>query len=83
MTTKEQVIQMCKDLRLPSIRKLVMVHFSLAKYTSMLYQAGIDMKEAQEIIGQASIEITNNIYTHVSQKQKIATADKLANFASF
>ena len=23
MTTKEQVIQMCKDLRLPSIRKLV------------------------------------------------------------
>lgn len=49
----------------------------------MLYQAGIDMKEAQEILGQVSIEITNNIYTHVSQKQKIATADKIANFASF
>ncbi|WP_438733267.1 tyrosine-type recombinase/integrase [Enterococcus sp. DIV1314a] len=52
-------------------------------HASMLYQAGLDMKEAQEILGQASIEITNNIYTHVSQKQKIATADKLANFASF
>lgn len=52
-------------------------------HASMLYQAGIDMKEAQEILGHASIEITNNIYTHVSQKQKIATADKLANFASF
>ena len=49
----------------------------------MLYQAGIGMKESQEILGQVSIEITNNIYTHVSQKQKIATADKLANFASF
>ena len=47
------------------------------------YQAGIGMKESQEILGQVSIEITNNIYTHVSQKQKIATADKLANFASF
>lgn len=49
----------------------------------MLYEAGIPMKEAQERLGHTSLEITNSIYTHLSEKQKNGTAEKLASFADF
>lgn len=48
----------------------------------MLYEAGIPMKEAQERLGHATLEMTNSIYTHLSDK-KNATAEKLAQFANF
>ncbi|OTP09601.1 hypothetical protein A5844_002380 [Enterococcus sp. 10A9_DIV0425] len=52
-------------------------------HASMLYEAGIPMKEAQVRLGHASLEMTNSIYTHLSEKQKNATAEKLAKFANF
>lgn len=52
-------------------------------HASMLYEAGVPMKEAQERLGHASLEMTNSIYTHLSDKQKNATAEKLAQFANF
>ncbi|MBO0456014.1 site-specific integrase [Enterococcus hulanensis] len=52
-------------------------------HASMLYEAGLPMKEAQVRLGHASLEITNNIYTHLSEKQKNETAEKLAKFADF
>lgn len=52
-------------------------------HASMLYEAGIPMKEAQERLGHASLEMTNSIYTHLSDKQKNETAEKLARFANF
>lgn len=52
-------------------------------HASMLYEAGIPMKEAQERLGHASLEMTNSIYTHLSDKQKNEAAEKLARFANF
>lgn len=52
-------------------------------HASMLYEAGVPMKETQERLGHASLEMTNSIYTHLSDKQKNATAEKLAKFANF
>lgn len=52
-------------------------------HASMLYEAGIPMKETQERLGHASLEMTNTIYTHLNSKQKNATAEKLARFANF
>ncbi|MBL1227824.1 tyrosine-type recombinase/integrase [Enterococcus sp. BWB1-3] len=52
-------------------------------HASMLYEAGVPMKETQERLGHASLEMTNSIYTHLSSKQKNATAEKLAKFANF
>lgn len=49
----------------------------------MLYEAGVHMKETQERLGHASLEMTNLSYTHLSNKQKNATAEKLARFANF
>lgn len=52
-------------------------------HASMLYEAGVPMKEAQDRLGHSSIEMTSSIYTHLSEKQKNAVVDKLTKFASF
>ncbi|MDR0921254.1 MAG: tyrosine-type recombinase/integrase [Lactobacillales bacterium] len=49
----------------------------------MLYEAGVPMKETQERLGHASLEMTNSIYTHLSSKQKKCHSRKLAKFANF
>lgn len=52
-------------------------------HASMLYEANIPMREAQERLGHSSLEMTNSIYTHLSEKQKNETAEKLVRFANF
>lgn len=52
-------------------------------HASMLYEAGVPMKEAQEILGHSSLEMTNSIYTHLSKKTKTKSVEKLSKFANF
>ena len=52
-------------------------------HASMLFEAGATMKEAQVRLGHSSIEMTMNIYTHVTKKVTTETATKLAKFANF
>lgn len=52
-------------------------------HSSMLFEAGASMKEAQVRLGHSSIEMTMNIYTHVTKKVTTETATKLAKFANF
>ena len=52
-------------------------------HASMLFEAGASMKEAQVRLGHSSIEMTMNIYTHVTKKVTTETAAKLAKFANF
>lgn len=48
-------------------------------YATMLYYAGIDVKEAQRLLGHASVKVTLEIYTHLDE-EKSNTADKLNTF---
>lgn len=50
-------------------------------YATMLYEAGIDVKDAQELMGHADITLTKSIYTHVRNKRKEETAAKLNSFS--
>lgn len=52
-------------------------------HASMLFEAGATMKEAQVRLGHGSIEMTMNIYTHVTKKVKTETVSKLARYANF
>ena len=52
-------------------------------HASMLFESGSTMKEAQVRLGHSSIEMTMNIYTHVTDKVKSQTVDKLAKYANF
>lgn len=59
------------------------VHGWRHTHASMLYSSGVDMKEAQVQLGHSSIEMTMNIYTHLSDTEKAKTSEKLAKFANF
>lgn len=49
-------------------------------YATILYEAGIEDKDAQELMGHSTIAVTRDIYTHIRQRQKDATAKKLNRY---
>ena len=49
-------------------------------YASVLYDAGIGVKEMQTLLGHANMQTTMNIYTHIMQSRKQATADRLDRY---
>ncbi len=49
-------------------------------YATILYEAGIQDKDAQELLGHSSIAVTRDVYTHIRQSQKEATAKKLNTY---
>ena len=51
-------------------------------YATILYEAGIQDKDAQELLGHSSIAVTRDVYTHIRQSQKTATAKKLDKYLS-
>ncbi len=46
-------------------------------YATMLYDAGVDVKSAQDFLGHADPTVTMNIYTHLSAKKKEKALDAL------
>ncbi len=51
-------------------------------YATILFEAEIDVKDAQELLGHSTIQVTRDIYTHISKARKTQTADKLNKFVS-
>ena len=49
-------------------------------YATILYEAGIPDKDAQELLGHSSIAVTRDVYTHIRQSQKDATVKKLKKY---
>ena len=49
-------------------------------YATILYEAGIPDKDAQELLGHASIAVTRDVYTHIRSSRKEETAAKLNDF---
>lgn len=45
-------------------------------YCSMLYDADVDVKTAQYLMGHSSLDMTLKIYTHLSEKKKQHSFDK-------
>lgn len=46
-------------------------------YATILFEAGLDDKDAQELLGHANISTTRDIYTHITNKHREETAKKL------
>lgn len=49
-------------------------------YATMLFEAGIDLKDAQDLMGHSDISTTRTIYTHIRNKRRDETAKKLNEF---
>ena len=52
-------------------------------HASMLFESNVSMKEAQVRLGHSNIEMTMNIYTHVTSEAQTKTIEKLTKFANF
>lgn len=50
------------------------------QYATFLYDAGIDDKSAQSLLGHSSIVVTKDIYTHISKQKENKTQIKLNDF---
>ena len=46
----------------------------------MLFEAGIDAKDAQDLMGHADIKITMDIYAEIRNKRREQTREKLNEF---
>lgn len=51
-------------------------------YATILFEAGIADKDAQELLGHSSIVLTRNVYTHIRQSRREETAARLNAFFS-
>ena len=51
-------------------------------YATMLYDADVDPKSAQRLMGHSSLEMTLKIYTHLSQRKKADSIGKLNDYLS-
>ena len=51
-------------------------------YATLFYQAGVDVKSAQNFLGHANIAMTMDVYTHISEEQKNKSAKTFNKFIS-
>lgn len=51
-------------------------------YASMLYDAGVDYKTAQKLLGHASMETTMKIYVHLQARREQASLDQMAEYTA-
>lgn len=49
-------------------------------YVSILYAAGVDIKQAQKWTGHKDIKVLLNIYTHLDEKNNNSSIEKVNNF---
>lgn len=66
----------CDTYHLPKLTAHQLRH----GYATMLFEAGIDEKDAQELMGHSDINLTRQVYTHIRNERKDETAKKLNNF---
>ena len=49
-------------------------------YATLLFEAGIDVKDAQQLLGHSDSSVTENVYTHIRQKRQKQSVDALNNY---
>jgi integrase len=79
-TRMNQVLnRITKTNNLPNIT----VHGFRHTHCSLLFEAGLSVKEVQERLGHSNISTTMNIYAHVTKTQKERSAEKFAAYVNF
>lgn len=51
-------------------------------FATILYEAGVADKDAQELLGHSSITLTRDVYTHIRQARRTETAARLNAYLS-
>jgi integrase len=58
----------------------ITIHGLRHTHASLLFEAGASIKEVQERLGHSDIQMTMNIYTHVTDTLKEQTAQKFQRY---
>lgn len=66
----------CKYIGFPDLTAHQLRH----GFATILYEAGVPDKDAQELLGHSDITLTRNIYTHIRSAQKAKTADLINSY---
>lgn len=85
--TKTQVrkrwIKWCREAGLETEHgSAITPHQLRHAFATILFDAGIDVKVAQELLGHSSIQVTRDIYTHIRRSRMESTADVLNKYLS-
>jgi integrase len=51
-------------------------------FATLLFEAGIEAKDAQYLLGHSTISMTQDVYTHIRNSRQLATAQKLNEYIS-
>lgn len=49
-------------------------------YATRLYELGIDVKSAQDLLGHANQSTTQDVYTHITKQKRLLNAEQLKDF---
>lgn len=71
--------RLCADNDFPRLK----IHGFRHTHCSLLFEAGLSVKEVQDRLGHSNVQTTLNIYTHVTKKQKDLVAEKFSNYVNF
>lgn len=63
--------------------EFINIHGFRHTHCSLLFDAGVPMKDVKDRLGHADIQTTMNIYTHVTQESKDTSAELFAKYANF
>lgn len=79
MAPRNALVKICKRFDLPMMN----IHGFRHTHCSLLFEAGVPMKDVKERLGHSDIQTTMNIYTHVTKESKNKSAQMFAKYVNF
>lgn len=63
--------------------EMIKIHGFRHTHASLLFEAGVPMKDVKERLGHSDIKVTMNVYTHVTKDSADNSAELFANYVNF
>lgn len=63
--------------------EMINIHGFRHTHCSLLFEAGVPVKDVKERLGHSDIQTTLNIYTHVTKSSRKQSAEKFAQYVNF
>ena len=79
MAPRNALVKICNRFDLPMMN----IHGFRHTHCSLLFEAGVPMKDVMERLGHSDIQTTMNVYTHVTKSSRDNSAQMFAKYVDF
>ncbi len=79
-TKEKRISKQNKEYTVSHFKPTISAHILRHGYATILFEAGVDEFTAQSLLGHADIATTMAVYTHLRNKKKEQSVDKLKSF---